>query len=121
MTTDKDLKKVEASFKKILSKHIFALCKANMDVSSADMLNSLENECSPCQMICLRGIKNLKIQVKEQAEKVAPKVEETERKIAEVSTTLEAKKEIKAEVKIADKNSEVDQSSQMVKTKSKGS
>merc|ERR1711879_769791 len=70
MTTDKDLKKVEVSFKKILSKHVFALCKANMDVSSADMLNSLENECSPCQMICLRGIKNLKIQVKEQAEKV---------------------------------------------------
>ena len=63
VTTDKDLKKVEDSFKKISSKHVFALYKAKMDVSSTDIRKSM-NEFSPSRMTGLRGIADSKIQMK---------------------------------------------------------
>ena len=105
ITAAKDLKKVENTFKKVLSKHIFALCQAKMDVTAADVLNCLTENCSPNQMICLRGIKSLAIKVKKEHEKVEEPPKQVETKKSEVKkqetvkTQKEEKPTIKSEVK----------------------
>ena len=79
VVAEKDVEKTEASLKKVRSKHIFALCRAKMDMSAADMLQALEevNE-KPIQMIPLRAIKNdeIKLRAKEERKNPEPKEQE---------------------------------------------
>ena len=76
VVAEKDVKRTEASLKKITSKHIFALCRSKMDMSTADILQALEEiNQDPNQMIPLRAIKNRKIKMttKEERESTEPK------------------------------------------------
>ena len=79
VVAEKDVEKTQASLKKVRSKHIFALCRAKMDMSAADMLQALEevNE-KPIQMIPLRAIKNdeIKLRAKEERKNPEPKEQE---------------------------------------------
>ena len=56
IVAEKDVKRTETSLKKVRSKHIFALCRHKTDMSSADILQALQ-EIKPNQMIPLRAIK----------------------------------------------------------------
>ena len=79
VVAEKDVKRTEASLKKITSKHIFALCRSKMDMSTADILQALEEiNRDPNQMIPLRAIKNRKIKMttKEERESTEPKTKE---------------------------------------------
>ena len=79
VVAEKDVKRTEASLKKITSKHIFALCRSKMDMSTADILQALEEiNQDPNQMIPLRAIKNGKIKMtaKEERESTEPKTKE---------------------------------------------
>ena len=79
VVAEKDVKRTEASLKKITSKHIFALCRSKMDMSTADILQALEEiNRDPNQMIPLRAIKNGKIKMtaKEERESTEPKTKE---------------------------------------------
>ena len=99
ITAARDMKKVENTFKKVLSKHIFALCKAKIDITAADVLNCLTDNCSPNQMICLRGIKSLAIKVKKEQEKVEEPSKKAETKKSQVKNdeAIKTQKEEKSE------------------------
>ena len=105
MAAAKDVKKIENTFTKVLSKHMYALCKAKMDVTAADVLNCLTDSCSPNQMICLRGIKNLAIEAKIESEKLKKEsdvekgtVEKEETSKTQKDEETIAKSEIKKEL-----------------------
>ena len=105
IVAEKDVKKTEKSLEKVKSKHIFALCRAKMDLSPEDILNALDEiNKQPDLMIPLRAVKN------EQVKRVEPEVKKEEAKKAQspaksqVSVKTEAEpKVLKMETKEVDK------------------
>ena len=55
---EKEVKRTRLSLKRIIPKHIYALCLAKMDISSSDILKAVEEiNDKPMQMVPLRAVK----------------------------------------------------------------